>query len=406
MMDIPTLLSTLTDQVKPALSNQFLSGGLVLGMIAGVLASLRRIPHHLWDIFLKTCTVTINVRNDEKPFFWVMLWLNHHPYARKTRRVAVRYYEGKVVCVPAHGWHFFLWNRRPLWIEWIDENSVAGGGGTDLSSIMKRERIQVRFFGRDRTVITAFLAEAEALAQEDLSSKLTVYYRQGSWGPSWEMEPREKRPLASVFLPKEAEGIVADMQRFLKDEKWHREIGIPYRRGYLFVGPAGTGKSSAAIAMASELNLPLYVLNLGTMTNDGALEQAIYGIDTGKPVILLIEDIDTALPDRELDKEKKHFSLGTLLNVLDGVLARENLILITTTNKQAVLDPALIRPGRIDKIVHFNLATQPQMDAAAQLFCPNDVEEATRQLAGKAGQVSMAEVQEVLRVIAQSRRYK
>lgn len=407
-VDVVTFVTGLYEQMKPALENQFLSGGLVLGAIAGVIASLRRLPGRLWDLFLRVFTVVINIRNDEKPFFWIMLWLHNHPYSKRTRRIGVRYHDGNVVCAPAHGWHFFFYNRKPLWLSWEDENSANGGGtgGVDMSSLVKREKITIRFFGRDRTVVQKFLKEVEAAAKEDLSHKLIVHHIRGSWGGGWEMEPREKRQLTSVFLPDSARGLVDDMSHFLNDEAWHRKMGIPYRRGYLFHGPPGTGKSSAAVALASHLGMPLYVLNLGTVTTDQALEQAIFTIDTGKPVMLLIEDIDTVTPKREQNKEKQFFNLGTLLNVMDGVLARENLILIATTNNHTVLDPALIRPGRIDRMVHFDLATNEQIAQAIQLFCPDHEIEACATLAGKVGTVSMAEVQEVLRGIAQKRRYQ
>ena len=75
----------------------------------------------------------------------------------------------------------------------------------------------------------------------------------GDWGQfGW---PNEKRDFGSVVLDKGvAENIKNDILEFLSSKNWYSERGIPYRRGYLFYGPPGCGKTSFISALACKLN--------------------------------------------------------------------------------------------------------------------------------------------------------
>jgi len=198
---------------------------------------------------------------------------------------------------------------------------------------------------------------------------------------------------------------------------WYVQRGLPYRRGYLFYGPPGTGKTSLSLALAGELNLPLYILSLSTGSlSDETLTMLFVGLP--RKCIVLLEDIDCAGVYREgsrqaynsdsddsdsesdyvsgdesnstkarsqpKSKEKgkdkggdknsqpnhrrrpsSSVSFSGLLNAIDGVASHEGRILIMTTNHRERLDPALIRPGRVDLQVEFGYADGP---ALAEIF--------------------------------------
>jgi chaperone BCS1 len=215
---------------------------------------------------------------------------------------------------------------------------------------------------------------------------------------NWQKRNKLKRPLDSVFFPVSANGLIEDARNFVNSADWYRRMGIPYRRGYLFSGPPGTGKSSAAEAMAGALDLPLYILNLASLS-DTSLENAIGDLDHMGTAILLIEDIDTVTVDRDNKDKNQKISLGTLLNVLDGVLAADNLILIMTSNNPNNLDPALIRRGRVDKVVEFGMASEDQINGAVKRFIPQTTLEQCREIATWPRPISMAEVQEHLKTM-------
>ncbi|KAJ8521345.1 hypothetical protein ONZ45_g1923 [Pleurotus djamor] len=190
------------------------------------------------------------------------------------------------------------------------------------------------------------------------------------------------RPLESIILPEGVlSSIVADARDFIASENWYARAGIPYRRGYLFYGPPGTGKSSTVYALAGELGLEIYTLSLSSdAINDTTLRAFVEKIP--KRGILLIEDIDCAFPSRE-DEEDQAFinnglmrgntkrsavTMSGLLNVLDGVDSEEGKIFMATTNYVDKLDPALMRPGRIDMKIQYKLASSDQATALFNRF--------------------------------------
>ncbi|KAJ8454725.1 hypothetical protein ONZ45_g19189 [Pleurotus djamor] len=190
------------------------------------------------------------------------------------------------------------------------------------------------------------------------------------------------RPLESIILPEGVlSSIVTDARDFIASENWYARAGIPYRRGYLFYGPPGTGKSSTVYALAGELGLEIYTLSLSSdAINDTTLRAFVEKIP--KRGILLIEDIDCAFPSRE-DEEDQAFinnglmrgntkrsavTMSGLLNVLDGVDSEEGKIFMATTNYVDKLDPALMRPGRIDMKIQYKLASSDQATALFNRF--------------------------------------
>ena len=373
-----------------ASNNQFLQGGLVLGLLGGMMVWMKSMPRKLWDWFLRSFTVNVDVISSDATYKWILLWLNQQSYISRARRLSLRYVKYKPVLVPAKGNHLFIWNKRVIWLNSMDEENKSGSPENWMMP-QTREKISIRILGRDRGLVTKLVAEAEALQKVDEDAKIKVYRRDDG---NWSLSLFNRRPLSTIFLPEQARDLVEDMKNFLKKEEWYRKVGVPYRRGYLFHGPPGNGKSCSIVGLASELDVPIYVLNLGSIASDVSLEGAIRSVDTAKPTILVIEDIDTAALARDQDKAKQNINLGTLLNLMDGLSAKENLMLVATTNRKDSLDKALVRPGRIDRIIEFPNASKDQIMQAAHIFGVKGATVDT--LITKAGAISMAQVQEVL----------
>jgi chaperone BCS1 len=178
---------------------------------------------------------------------------------------------------------------------------------------------------------------------------------------------------------------VDDIKDYLEPEtqKWYSDRGIPYRRGYLLHGPPGTGKSSLSFAVSGLLGLKLYVLSLASKTLSDAGLASLFEALPPRCVVLL-EDIDTidiaqtrqpiektdkptadATPAKPIAEPNCKVSLSGLLNVIDGVASPEGRVLVLTTNHPEKLDPALIRPGRVDMKIQLRLAGK---EAIAELF--------------------------------------
>jgi hypothetical protein len=191
--------------------------------------------------------------------------------------------------------------------------------------------------------------------------ELHVLSRWGGWTKRSDIPPRG---MDSVILPAgQAERILADLKRFLGGREEYVRRSIPYHYGVLLEGSPGTGKSSLCQALATECGLDLWYLPLKDVDKDANLIQLIGEVTPNS--ILLLEDIDTfaATHDRsEHTESDKGASLGALLQSLDGVTTPFGLITFLTSNRAQTLDPALIRPGRIDAIEHIGYVTAEQSD--------------------------------------------
>jgi chaperone BCS1 len=176
---------------------------------------------------------------------------------------------------------------------------------------------------------------------------------------------RPRRPLASIVL---ADGLLddllADLRAFLDAGSWYMTRGVPHRRGYLLHGPPGNGKTTLVAAVAGELGLSVAVLSLSNkVLTDDILRNQINALPPG--AVLLIEDIDCAFAEKRAAGEATGVTMSGLLNALDGVSSREGRILFMTTNHPERLDPALVRPGRVDRSFHLGHTTP---DQARRLF--------------------------------------
>ena len=179
-----------------------------------------------------------------------------------------------------------------------------------------------------------------------------------------------RRALDSVVLN---EGVATllhdDIHEFFGRREWYAQMGIPWRRGYLLCGPPGTGKTSAAYALAGELRRKPCALSL---TNPKLNDNVMADLQQRTPPrsLILIEDIDAFFNVREKQDTRMQISFSGLLNALDGVGAQEGRIIVLTTNHREKLDPALIRPGRIDLEIELGKATAAQLQGLLLRFHP------------------------------------
>ncbi len=268
------------------------------------------------------------------------------------------------------GLHILWFKAHLIWISRspIGEMSVQGWDNQPY----QQERITLTTWGRSNSLLKSVLEEAREMSLEEDRDKQRVYVL-SQYGYSWRRAlSRERRPLGSVILDGDnADLIIKDAKRFFTSEDWYRDRGIPYRRGVLLYGSPGTGKTSFASAIAGELRLHICVLTLSSKSlDDGGLNQRLH--DAPVNAILLLEDVDAVFVQRESKDMRSGVTFSGLLNAIDGVASQEGRILFMTTNHPEKLDPALVRPGRCDLKVHFDLASRNQVRRLFLRFFPDE----------------------------------
>ncbi|GBE91526.1 AAA family ATPase [Nostoc cycadae] len=140
------------------------------------------------------------------------------------------------------------------------------------------------------------------------------------------------------------------------------KLGLEPPRGVLLVGPPGTGKTLTARVLAEELELNYIAINGPEVMSKyyGEAEARLRSIfekaTRSAPCLIFIDEIDSLAPDRsQVEGEVEKRLVAQLLGLMDGFAKTEGVLVLAATNRPDYLDPALRRPGRFDREVHFQV---------------------------------------------------
>lgn len=346
-----------TDVVSELASNNLFTAGFGLFGVGAAAAVLRKGLQGFFILFRRHYMITLEVPCRDKSYQWLLQWITQKG-AQNTQHLSVEtsfvqrdtgHCTTQYAFIPSVGTHI-MWYKR----NWIRVERTRQQQTLDIQMGIPFETVQLTAFGSNKNIYFNMLEEAREMALKYTEGKTLLYT---AMGPDWRQfgPPRKRRPLSSVVL---AEGvtnrILADCREFIGNPKWYSERGIPYRRGYLLYGPPGCGKSSFITALAGEIEFSICLLNLSERgLTDDRLNQLLN--NTPEQSIILLEDIDAAFATREETTAQRaaydglnRVTFSGLLNCLDGVASTEARIVFMTTNYLERLDPALIRPGRVD----------------------------------------------------------
>jgi hypothetical protein len=188
-----------------------------------------------------------------------------------------------------------------------------------------------------------------------------------------------------------------DFELFFQREEWFHAHNLPYRRGYLFWGAPGNGKTATIRVMASHPHIKPFAIDLSNRENEsGDLFRLFAMASDSTPALIILEDLDRAFPTEGKQTRERAVSFQTLLNCLDGVGSQDGVIVVATANNPRSLDSSILkRPGRFDRVVRFS---DPDTDLRRQYFrrlnpilCGEQFETAIKKTQG----MSFAQLREV-----------
>lgn len=266
----------------------------------------------------------------EGPKIWPRSYHRNHVIEVDARFADIRIAPPGRKPVEAHMWSVFIPARR------------AEGDAVYVMLSYHRD---------DQEVIERFLRDVKALhTQSSASMKGIIVYGGRN------ITLHEKYSWDDLVLtPEILASVKDDIEFWMASEDLYRRKRIPYRRGYLFEGPPGNGKTAVARVILSEYDFAAVSFNFSNpRLTDEQLVEAFEHAAEQAPAVFLLEDIDRVF---QPDSRSRHAFVTRegLFNCLDGVATRPGLVVIATANHPELLDKAIRhRPGRFDVPVRFD----------------------------------------------------
>lgn len=339
--------------------NEFASGMLLTGLMGTAAYLSRSIPETIWYYVKKHTTTSIVFNSTHESFYWLSKHLQDNGLIKQSRVLKVsngRDGDGEALKEIGYGTQIFWFNwYTPLLID-IEKESDA--------SKKVKEFIKIKKFGRGHKFFDNLIKN---IKRSKATPGYTKYY-DWDYGDKTLMTTQPERTLESITLKSlEKNKLINAIDSFVTKEQWFLEKQIPYQLGILLYGPPGTGKTTLIKAIASYMQKDIvYTDKAVSLTNAAAIINdeiiVIEEIDTKvmakRKQPFEIDDEETTIPkdlEKNIPREElisaQRIEFGNLLSSLDGLISNHGRVVVMTTNHIDFLDPALIRPGRIDVIV-------------------------------------------------------
>jgi transitional endoplasmic reticulum ATPase len=149
------------------------------------------------------------------------------------------------------------------------------------------------------------------------------------------------------------------------------EYKLKTGRGILLFGPPGCGKTHIMRAASNELNVPIQIVNGPELVSalagqsEAAVRDILYRARENSPSIVFFDEIDALASKESMKTPEVSRAVSQFLTEMDGIKPKDRVIIVATTNRPQILDPALLRPGRFDKIFY---VPPPDLKARSDIF--------------------------------------
>jgi transitional endoplasmic reticulum ATPase len=262
----------------------------------------------------------------------------------------------------------------------VDMNHLAaethGFVGADIESLTKEAAMKA---------LRRYLPEID-LDEEDIPPSLIdrmIVKRKDFGGALGEVEPSAMREVL-VELPKvtwdDVGGLTDPKQQVKESVEWplsdpekFQRMGIEAPKGVLLYGPPGTGKTLMAKAVANETNANFIsvrgpqLLSKWVGESEKAIRQTFRKARQVSPTVIFFDELDSLAPSRgqEVGNNVSERVVNQLLTELDGLEEMEDVMVIGATNRPDMIDPALLRSGRFDRLV---MLGEPDQEGREQIL--------------------------------------
>ena len=374
-------------------TNQFFSAAFVGTLITGSFIYFKSIPLWVWNKIVRHTTYKVTVYQYDELFDLLEEWMNiNHPKTYRNVEAILldkNEYDQHFKSIndnstissndnkPINKLTIFLKQESVnLWIKYQNRYINISKNKEKLD---RAENLRNVYFSRIE--LSGIFAEKQInnILQEALKLKkipkdeIIIKSFDSGYGEYRKCYDVKPKPFDNIIINKELKlDLINDIDNFINSKEWYDDRFIKFKRGYCFYGKPGNGKTSLSMAIAQRLNWNYYAMNISSITSDYQLQGAFRQLN--EKTILAIEDIDTSFNGREvINSEKNSLSFATILNCLDGLSMPDNVIIIITTNHVDKLDPALIRSGRIDKMIGIPNPKKLEVEEYLNLFFDSNI---------------------------------
>ncbi|CAN0922676.1 AAA-ATPase At2g46620 [Linum grandiflorum] len=234
-------------------------------------------------------------------------------------------------------------------------NHPSDDGRTFVLRLRKKDK---------RRILRPYLQHILSVS-DDVVKEIKLFMNNDEFSGGWRSVPfTHPATMETVVMDGDLKSKVrSDLELFLKSKQYYHRLGRVWKRSYLLYGPSGTGKSSFVAAMARFLGFDIYEIDVSNVRNDSDLKTLL--LQTTSRSVIVIEDLD-----RRLANSKDTTNLTGVLNFMDGIMSccGEERVMVFTMSSKDGIDPAILRPGRIDVHVHFPLCDFPAFKSLASNY--------------------------------------
>lgn len=336
---------------------QLLAGSALVAVSGAAIGWVKGLPERAWAWLRRRISVQVYIGNESPIYDPTYRYIASSINLRWVRKFSAIWSNDEVKFSPGLGVQYFFYGRT---LVEMDRSVEKSQGGLDsiwdelakMQLVLKPESMTLTFFTRDKSIPLRFMQEATTRLKKGSEEKVPELYTP-SYDNWYKRKDLDLRGVESVILPEgEMERLVGDLEQFFQRRGWYAGLGIPYKRGYLFHGTPGSGKTSTIAALCKHTGLDIYTTSLRYITDD-RLMTLVNNIPAR--CALVLEDLDA------LYAKGKELTLSGLLNALDGLVFADGTVVFATTNHIELLDPALVRRGRFDVHVEFGTVTPEQV---------------------------------------------